>query len=101
MFVFEPEVQAGNAAVAKLSKEEIAELALSGDIRAPFKGNICEISVKEGQKIEKGDRVAILEAMKMQTPVVSEVAGTVTAISGKVGQALQPGDKIVKIEAAE
>jgi pyruvate carboxylase len=101
LFVFEPEVQAGSAAVAKLSKEEIAELAISGDIRAPFKGNICEISVKEGQKVEKGDRVAILEAMKMQTPLLTEVSGTVTAISGKVGQALQPGDKILKIEPAE
>ncbi|MFZ5797959.1 MAG: biotin/lipoyl-containing protein [Desulfobulbaceae bacterium] len=98
LFVFEPEVQAGNGAVAKLSKEEITELAISGDIRAPFKGNICEISVKEGQKVEKGDRVAILEAMKMQTPLLTEVSGTVTSISGKVGQALQPGDKIVKIE---
>ena len=94
-------MQAGNAAVAKLTKEEIAELALSGDVRAPFTGNICEISVKEGQEVEKGDQVAVLEAMKMQTPVVSEVDGTVTAISGKVGQALQPGDKIVKIEPAE
>ena len=101
LFVFEPEVQAGNAVVVKLSKEEIVELALSGDIRAPFKGNVCEISVKEGQKIEKGDRVAVLEAMKMQTPVLSEVAGTVTGISGKVGQPLQPGDKILKIEPAE
>lgn len=101
LFVFEPEVQAGSAAVAKLSKEEIAELAISGDIRAPFKGNICEISVKEGQKVEKGDRVAILEAMKMQTPLLTEVSGTVTGISGKVGQALQPGDKILKIEPAE
>ncbi|HBI16452.1 MAG TPA: pyruvate carboxylase [Desulfobulbaceae bacterium] len=100
LFVFEPEVQAGNAAVAKLSKEEISVLALSGDIRAPFKGNICEISVKEGQKIEKGDRIAILEAMKMQTPLISEVNGTVAAVFGKVGQALQPGDKIVKIGPA-
>ncbi len=101
LFVFEPEVQAGVAAVAALSKEEIAELALSGDIRAPFKGNICEISVEEGQAVSKGDRVAILEAMKMQTPVVSEVNGTVSAISGKVGQSLEPGDKIVKIQPAE
>ena len=84
-----------------LSKEEIAELAVSGDIRAPFKGNVCEISVKEGQEVSKGDRVAILEAMKMQTPVVSEVAGTVVSISAKIGQAVQPGDKILKIDPAE
>lgn len=100
-FVFEPEAQEGVAAVQTLSKEEIAELAIAGDIRAPFKGNICEVSVKEGDEVAKGDRVAILEAMKMQTPVVSEVSGTVAAVSAKIGQAMQPGDKIVKVDPAE
>jgi pyruvate carboxylase len=100
-FVFEPELQAGAVAVQTLSKEEIAELAISGDMRAPFKANICEISVKEGEEIAKGDRVAILEAMKMQTPVVSVVAGTVGTISAKIGQVMQPGDKIVKINPEE
>jgi len=101
LFVFEPEIQAGTAAAAVLSKEEITELSRAGDIRATFKGNVCEISVKVGQEVKKGDRVAILEAMKMQTPVVSEVEGTVSAISAKVGQAMQPGDKILKIDPAE
>jgi pyruvate carboxylase len=101
LFVFEPEVQSGSAAAAALSKEEIEELAISGDIRAPFKGNVCEITVKEGQEVNKGDRVAILEAMKMQTPLVSEVTGIVGSIHAKIGQALQPGDKILKIEPQE
>ncbi|GAB4332810.1 MAG: sodium-extruding oxaloacetate decarboxylase subunit alpha [Desulfobulbaceae bacterium] len=101
MFVFEPEVPEGVAVAQTLTKEEIAELAKSGDVRAPFKANVCEITVKEGQEVAKGDRVAIVEAMKMQTPVVSEVDGTVVSISAKVGQAMQPGDKILKIEPAE
>lgn len=101
MFVFEPEVQAGAAAAPKLSKEEITELALSGDIRAPFKANICEITVKEGQEVAKGDRVAMLEAMKMQTPVTTEVDGIVKTISAKIGQPMQPGDKILKIDPKE
>jgi pyruvate carboxylase len=100
-FVFAPEAQAGTAAVQTLSKEEIGELALAGDIRAPFKGNICEITVKEGEEIAKGDRVAILEAMKMQTPVLSEVSGTVASVAAKVGQAMTPGDKILKVDPAE
>lgn len=101
LFVFEPEVRAGAVAAAVLSREEIEELAISGDIRAPFKGNVCEITVKEGQEVQKGDRVAIIEAMKMQTPLLSEVTGTVVSIHAKIGQALQPGDKILKIEPAE
>lgn len=100
-FVFEPEQQAASGSAPRLSKEEIAELALSGDIRAPFSGNICEVNVKEGQEVKKGDRVAILEAMKMQTPVVTEISGTVGTVSAKIGQALKPGDKILKIIAEE
>ena len=100
-FVFQPELQAGAVAVQTLSKEEIAELAIVGDVRAPFKANICEISVKEGEEIAKGDRVAMLEAMKRQTPVLSEVSGTVASVSAKIGQAMQPGDKILKVDPAE
>ncbi len=101
VFVFEPEQVAGTAAATTLSKEEILDLAKSGDIRAPFSGNVYEITVEEGQEVAAGDRVAILEAMKMQTPVVSEVSGLVTLISAKVGQALKPGDKIMRITISE
>ncbi len=101
MFVFEPEQVEGAQAVVKLSKEEIADLAKGGDIRAPFAGNISGISVKVGQEVAEGDQVAVMEAMKMQTPVVSEIAGTIASISGKVGDSLQPGDKILKIDDGE
>lgn len=101
-FVIEAEAQAGAAAaVATLSKQEIANLAKTGDIRAPFGGNVYEISVETGQQVEAGDQVAVLEAMKMQTPVVSEISGTVSTISAKVGQALKTGDKILLIASGE
>ena len=101
-FIIEPEAQDGaTAAVATLSKEEIANLAKIGDVRAPFGGNVYEISVEEGQEVEVGDQIAVLEAMKMQTPVTSEMAGTVSAISAKVGQALKPGDRILMIESGD
>ncbi len=101
LFVFEPEVQEGTAAVAQLSKEEIARLARQGDIRAPFAGNLYAVSVEVGQEVTEGDQLAVLEAMKMQTPVTSEVSGTVSEIHAKVGQALQPGDRILTIEIPE
>ena len=64
-------------------------------------GLLVEQYVEEGQEVAKGDRVAIVEAMKMQTPVVSEVDGTVSSISAKIGQAVQPGDKLLKIDPSE
>ena len=99
VYVFEPEAVEGTQATVKLSKEEIAELASAGDIRAPFAGNVSGVNVKEGQEIAEGEQVMVLEAMKMQTPVVSEIAGTVKTISVKVGAALKVGDKLLKIEA--
>jgi pyruvate carboxylase len=100
-YIIEPEVKEGAAAQATLSKDEIAKLAKIGDIRAPFGANVYEISVEEGQEVAEGDQVAILEAMKMQTPIVSEVSGTVTDILAKVGDALKPGDKILLISQEE
>ncbi len=99
VYVFEPEQVAGVQTVATLSKEEIAELASIGDIRAPFAGNICAVNVKVGQEIVAGDQVAVLEAMKMQTPVVSKMAGTVATVSVKVEDTVKPGDKILKIDS--
>jgi pyruvate carboxylase len=100
-YIIEPEVKEGAAVQATLSKDEIAKLAKSGDIRAPFAANVYEISVEEGQEVAEGDQVAILEAMKMQTPIVSEVSGTVTEIFAKVGDALKPGDKLLLISQEE
>ncbi|MCI5189476.1 MAG: pyruvate carboxylase, partial [Candidatus Electrothrix sp. AS4_5] len=101
VYVFEPEAVKGIQAVVSLSKEEIEKLAAAGDIRAPFAGNVSAINVKEGQEIGKGEQVMVLEAMKMQTPLLAEVAGVVKTVSTKVGDALQPGDKLLKIEANE
>ena len=80
-----------------LSKEEILDLAQAGDVRSPFSGNVIEISVDTGQEVMVGDRVAVMEAMKMQTPLLAEMAGIVTGIIAKKGDALQPGSKILKI----
>lgn len=99
MYRFAPEnIIGGEAVAAILDKEEIMDLAMAGDIRASFSGNLVKISVDEGQEVKAGDRVAVMEAMKMQTPVVTEIDGIVTAISAKEGAALRPGDKILKVD---
>lgn len=81
-----------------LSKEEIEVLSKTGDVRAPFSANVCEICVTEGQDVSKGDKLIILEAMKMQTSIIAETAGTVETIMVKIGDALSVGDNLVKID---
>ncbi len=103
VYTFENEQEGGGGAAAapKLSKKEIEDLAKAGDYRAPFNANVCEVTVKEGQEVKAGDRLVMLEAMKMQTPVESSVDGIVESIGCKVGDALQPGDAMVTVTPAE
>jgi len=84
-----------------LTKEEILDLAKAGDVRSPFSGKVVEISVDEGQEVLVGDRVVILEAMKMQTPILSEMEGIVTGLFCKKGDTLKPGSRILKIDVNE
>ena len=81
----------------ELSKKEIEDLAKTGDMRATFNCNISEIAVKEDQEVAVGDKLAVVEAMKMQTPIISQVAGIVVEVHAKIGDALKPGDKILKV----
>ena len=102
VYTFQPERNGSEAAARiQLSKEEIMDLAMAGDVRAGFAGNLVEVTVAEGDQVKRGDKVAIMEAMKMQTPLVSEIDGIVTVITAKTGAALQPGDKILKIDFDE
>lgn len=102
IFDFKPQVASGlGGEPPLLTKEEVMDLAKAGDIRSLFNGNIVGISVKEGQEVLAGDRVAIMEAMKMQTPILSEITGIVTAISAKTGDSLKPGDRILKVDVDE
>ena len=96
-YSFTEETKEAASAAPQLSKKEIEDLAKTGDIRAPFSCNVCEISVKEDQEVSEGDKLAVVEAMKMQTPLVSQVSGTVVEVHAKLGKSLQPGDKILKV----
>ncbi len=101
IYSFQEESAAATAAKApEISGKEITELAQTGDMRAPFSANVCDIKVEEGQQVKAGDTLLIMEAMKMQTPVNSEVDGTVAEIFAELGQSLKAGDKLLQIEIA-
>ena len=68
------------------------------EIAAHITGTVWKIEVKEGDEIDEGDIVAILESMKMEMPVESDEAGTIKAIKVKEGQAIAEGDVIALLE---
>ena len=64
---------------------------------APLPGTINEIKVKVGDKVNTGDTVVILEAMKMQNNIEAETSGTITGINVNKGDAVMEGDTLVTI----
>ena len=86
-------VQAAPAAAAPAAKP-----AGAGEkVPSPLPGVIIEISVKEGQQVKAGQKVAILEAMKMENEIPAPKDGTITEIHVHKGDTLQEGDPVVTI----
>ena len=69
-----------------------------GHVGAPIPGAVTAIAVEEGQPVKKGDKLLVMEAMKMQSTVYAPVAGTVKQILAHVGQQVEPKDLLVVIE---
>jgi biotin carboxyl carrier protein len=60
----------------------------SGEIKSPMPGMVLHIDVEEGQEIEKGDTLLVLEAMKMENLIKSHASGTIKSIKVKQGEAV-------------
>jgi biotin carboxyl carrier protein len=61
-------------------------------------GKIVSVSVKVGDKVKEDDQVAVLEAMKMEMPVVAPVTGTIKEINVAAGQEVEAEAVIAVIE---
>lgn len=64
-------------------------------VKAPLSGNIWKVQVAQGQSVNEGDVLLILEAMKMETQIVAEKAGTIASVSVKPGDTVKVGDTLV------
>lgn len=87
---------ATNESSATITKPAAA--AASGKpVVAPLPGTINEIKVKVGDKVNAGDTVVVLEAMKMQNNIDAETSGTIASINVNKGDAVMEGDTLVTI----
>mgnify|MGYP000675693907 FL=1 len=82
---------AGAPAAAPVAAPKAAAGAGSIQVKAGAAGKVFQVPTSVGQKVEAGDTVIIIEAMKMEIPVVAPEAGTIASIDVAVGDAVESG----------
>jgi 3-methylcrotonyl-CoA carboxylase alpha subunit len=90
----------------KVAWPDYARAELDGDdgdavVRAPMHGKVLAIDVAVGDQVAKGDRLAIVEAMKMEHSLTAGRDGEVIEIAAAVGDQVGEGDKLVVIHSED
>ncbi|MEY2447256.1 MAG: hypothetical protein QOH79_732, partial [Acidimicrobiaceae bacterium] len=67
-------------------------------IEAPMQGTVVSISVADGDVVQMGTPLLVIEAMKMEHVITADVGGTVRAISAVIGVTVYPGDALLLVE---
>jgi acetyl-CoA/propionyl-CoA carboxylase, biotin carboxylase, biotin carboxyl carrier protein len=71
-----------------------------GAVASPLAGTLTRVAVTVGQRVAEGELLAVVEAMKMETPLRAPFAGTVVAVPSTVGAPVAAGQVVVELEAA-
>ena len=67
-------------------------------VTAELVASVLSVSVQPGQRVEAGDELLLLDSMKMEIPVLADVAGVVTDVVVKAGDTVRDGDPVVVIK---
>jgi acetyl-CoA/propionyl-CoA carboxylase, biotin carboxylase, biotin carboxyl carrier protein len=88
----------GRARAPKRTARTSSGPAAGGNaLTAPMQGTIVKIAVEEGQAVQAGDLVIVLEAMKMEQPITAHKAGTVTDLAAEIGQTVASGTVLLQL----
>ncbi|MCD7971565.1 MAG: biotin/lipoyl-binding protein [Candidatus Azobacteroides sp.] len=97
-----PKAPANNPAITvaapseKVSKPEVQSAGTS--IKAPLPGVILQIAVKPGDPVKSGQKLLVLEAMKMENNILADREGKIGVIKVSQGQSVLDGDDLITIE---
>ena len=92
-----PVAQTANPAPAAPSSAPTAAPAGGKKIVSPLPGVVIDVCTKEGEAVKRGQKIAVLEAMKMENEILSEADGTVSKIFVKKGDSVLEGADIAII----
>jgi acetyl-CoA carboxylase biotin carboxyl carrier protein len=79
-------------------KQTERRICMAHNVTAPMVGKIVDIKVKVGDKVKEDDEIAVLEAMKMEMPIVAPASGVVKEIKVSVGQTCETDMVLAVIE---
>ena len=85
---------AGTTALIQLAAPDLSRFILS-----PMPGLLVQVAVVPGQKVQAGERVAVIEAMKMENVLFALQDGVVKSVVAKQGESLTVDQVIVEFEA--
>lgn len=86
------------APAAKPAAASSAPVAGATTVEAPMPGSIVSVKVKEGDSVNEGDVLCVLEAMKMENEIMAPKAGKVVAVCTNQGASVNTGDALVSIQ---
>jgi biotin carboxyl carrier protein len=67
-------------------------------VEIPITGKITSVNVKPGDVVKEGDTLCIIEAMKMENPILAPVSGKIVEVGISVGQVVETGNLVATIE---
>ncbi|HPF16079.1 MAG TPA: biotin/lipoyl-binding protein [Thermotogota bacterium] len=78
-------------------KETAADQGAHSSIDAPMSGLVIDVKVKKGDNVKQGDKLLVLEAMKMENDIVSDVSGIIDEVHCKKGDNVETGETLITI----
>ena len=86
-------MEAASVITQKIPRGEVA-----GGVKSNIQGMVLKINVSRGTLVKKGDTLLVLEAMKMENPILSPADGKVTEIFVDTGDIVQNGDVLLVVQ---
>jgi len=81
--------------------ETVQDEPAGGRLTAPMPGSVIEVLVKEGEAVEQGRALMIIEAMKMEHTITAPMAGRVARVRFAPGEQVKEGDQLIALESRE
>src|SRR5262249_14155809 len=91
----------GQRTVVRLPRYPRAASAARQAANSPMPGQVLRVAISPGQRVEPGDALVVLEAMKMEQTIKARMCGVVDAVLVKPGEVVAPGQMLVEIRSVE